>query len=149
RRRGPCLAEVAVARRHERRRPRLFRRRRLRHLQGCELGSPVAFVAVTQARYAAGSRRLTAVSPGRSAALEWRWAGLPDGRPVLHTHPLDSNMRMSLRLLPSVSAFMLSLAAVPGAAQPLGEPSGTGPYPAVAEARPELPGHTVYRPVEW
>ena len=56
-------------------------------------------------------------------------------------------MRSSLRF--RLSAFALSLAAAPLAAQPVGEPSGSGPYPAVAEARAELPGHTVYRPVEW
>jgi hypothetical protein len=32
-------------------------------------------------------------------------------------------------------------------AQQVGTPSGTGPYPAIAESRPELPRHTVYRPV--
>jgi putative CocE/NonD family hydrolase len=32
-------------------------------------------------------------------------------------------------------------------AELLGEPSGTGPMPATAESRPDLPGHTVYRPV--
>jgi hypothetical protein len=31
----------------------------------------------------------------------------------------------------------------------LGDPSGTGPTPAVAESRPELPGHTLYRPTRW
>jgi predicted dienelactone hydrolase len=56
-------------------------------------------------------------------------------------------MRSSLRFC--LSAFVLSLAAAPIAAQPVGEPSGTGPNPAVAEARPDLPGHTIYRPVEW
>jgi hypothetical protein len=34
------------------------------------------------------------------------------------------------------------------AAQQSGAPSGSGPYPAIAESRPELPRHTVYRPVE-
>jgi hypothetical protein len=37
----------------------------------------------------------------------------------------------------------------PLSAQQVGAPSGTGPYPAVAESREELPHHTVYRPVEW
>lgn len=41
-----------------------------------------------------------------------------------------------------------SLVGAAGAAV-LGEPSGTGPWPAVAESRPELPGHTVYRPEQW
>jgi dienelactone hydrolase len=34
-------------------------------------------------------------------------------------------------------------------AERLGEPSGTGPFPATAESRPELPGHVVYRPTLW
>ena len=33
-------------------------------------------------------------------------------------------------------------------AQVLGTPSGTGTWPAVAEARPELPQHTLYRPAQ-
>jgi hypothetical protein len=33
-------------------------------------------------------------------------------------------------------------------AQQVGAPSGSGPYPAIAESRAELPRHTVYRPVE-
>jgi hypothetical protein len=41
-----------------------------------------------------------------------------------------------------------SLAGAAGAAV-IGEPSGTGPFPAVAESRLELPGHTVYRPERW
>ncbi|MEO6187034.1 MAG: CocE/NonD family hydrolase [Steroidobacteraceae bacterium] len=34
-------------------------------------------------------------------------------------------------------------------AVPLGEASGTGASPAIAESRAELPGHTVYHPVRW
>lgn len=34
-------------------------------------------------------------------------------------------------------------------AQQVGEKSGTGPHPAIAESRGELPHHTVYRPAEW
>lgn len=30
-----------------------------------------------------------------------------------------------------------------------GEPAGTGPFPAVAETRDDLPGHTIYRPAKW
>ena len=30
----------------------------------------------------------------------------------------------------------------------LGSPSGTGPWPAVAESLPDLPGHTVYHPAK-
>jgi hypothetical protein len=31
----------------------------------------------------------------------------------------------------------------------IGDPSGSGPWPAVAESRAELPLHTVYRPQRW
>lgn len=41
------------------------------------------------------------------------------------------------------------MSASTAAAATLGEPSGTGPWPAVAESRAELPGHTVYHPVRW
>ena len=46
----------------------------------------------------------------------------------------------------------MSLACVslaPVSAQQVGAPSGTGPHPAIAESRAELPRHTVYRPLEW
>jgi hypothetical protein len=33
-------------------------------------------------------------------------------------------------------------------AQQAGAPSGSGPYPAIAESRAELPRHTVYRPLQ-
>jgi putative CocE/NonD family hydrolase len=49
-------------------------------------------------------------------------------------------------LLPAVLSSWL---AGPVKAELLGEPSGTGPLPATAESRPELAGHTVYRPVRW
>jgi putative CocE/NonD family hydrolase len=35
-----------------------------------------------------------------------------------------------------------------GFAQVLGAPAGTGPWPAVAERRPDLPTHTVYHPAQ-
>jgi hypothetical protein len=46
-------------------------------------------------------------------------------------------------------AVLASMATSPIAAELIGEPSGTGPFPASAESRAELPGHTVYRPVSW
>jgi len=46
-------------------------------------------------------------------------------------------------------AGLASAAATPLAAELIGEPSGTGPFPATAESRAELPGHIVYRPVSW
>jgi putative CocE/NonD family hydrolase len=44
---------------------------------------------------------------------------------------------------------LVAMLADPALAELIGEPSGTGPFPATAERRAELPGHTVYRPVEW
>lgn|GEM_PF-255772 len=49
----------------------------------------------------------------------------------------------------SALAALLATLAVPAFAELIGEPSGSGPFPATAEHREELPGHTVYRPVEW
>ncbi len=52
---------------------------------------------------------------------------------------------------PKLSALAMTLACIglaPVFAQQVGTPSGTGPYPAIAESRAELPRHTVYRPVE-
>lgn len=58
-----------------------------------------------------------------------------------------------MRCMPHSGALLLAIfgagMAAPVAAQQLGEPSGTGPFRAIAEARTELPGHTVYRPVRW
>lgn len=48
-----------------------------------------------------------------------------------------------------LSVLLGVIPAVPAVAEFIGEPSGTGPFPATAEARSELPGHTVYRPVDW
>lgn len=52
-----------------------------------------------------------------------------------------------------VTALVLSLAlsAAPlvASAQVIGEPAGTGGMPAVAEARGDAPGYTVYRPAQW
>lgn len=40
----------------------------------------------------------------------------------------------------------LALMALPAAARPIGAPGGSGPYPAIAEALDDAPGHTLYRP---
>jgi uncharacterized protein len=53
---------------------------------------------------------------------------------------------------PVMSALAVGLAcliAVRAPAEQVGDPSGTGPFPAVAESRSDLPGHTVYRPLAW
>jgi hypothetical protein len=48
-----------------------------------------------------------------------------------------------------LTALVLSSFAPLAHAQFVGERSGNGPFPAIAESRKELPGHTVFRPVEW
>jgi hypothetical protein len=59
-------------------------------------------------------------------------------------------MRQSTTLLSAlVVTCVACFAPAPVSAQQVGTPSGTGPYPAIAETRPELPRHTVYRPLEW
>ena len=58
-------------------------------------------------------------------------------------------MHHSNRLRSWLAAGMLSAAAAPLSAETIGEPSGSGPFPAIAESRVELPGFTVYRPVAW
>lgn len=45
-------------------------------------------------------------------------------------------------------ASALVLSSLPLQAAVLGEPSGTGPWPAVAERRDDLPTHTIYRPAK-
>src|SRR5690606_2759449 len=58
--------------------------------------------------------------------------------------------RLSSRLSTRASSALLVAALAPAAlAELIGEPSGSGPFPATAESRAELPGHTVYRPVDW
>jgi predicted acyl esterase len=54
-------------------------------------------------------------------------------------------------LLRALGAMLLLAGAVGAnkAAVPPGQASGTGPWPAIAESRPELPDHTVYRPLRW
>jgi hypothetical protein len=56
-------------------------------------------------------------------------------------------MRQSTPLLPALATSLACITLASVSAQQVGAPSGTGSYPAVAEARAELPHHTVYRPV--
>ena len=58
-------------------------------------------------------------------------------------------MRPSTTLLSGLAACLACIDIAAVSAQQVGAPSGTGPYPAIAESRAELPHHTVYRPVEW
>ncbi len=53
------------------------------------------------------------------------------------------------RLKSALPALLATIWTIPALAEFVGEPSGTGPFPATAETRHELPGHTVYRPVDW
>src|SRR5690606_30299309 len=58
--------------------------------------------------------------------------------------------RLSSRLSARVSSARLVAALAPSVlAELIGQPCGSGPCPATAESRAELPGHTVYRPVDW
>jgi hypothetical protein len=52
-------------------------------------------------------------------------------------------------LLVGLTALFFSSFATQAHAQFVGEPSGGGPFAAIAESRTELPGHTVFRPVQW
>jgi hypothetical protein len=58
-------------------------------------------------------------------------------------------MRQSTTRLAALATCLAFIGLATVSAQQVGAPSGTGPYPAIAESRPELPSHTVYRPVEW
>jgi hypothetical protein len=58
-------------------------------------------------------------------------------------------MRQSATQLSGLALWLACIGIAPLSAQQVGAPSGTGPYPAIAEARADLPGHTVYRPLEW
>ncbi|WP_298287705.1 hypothetical protein [Novosphingobium sp.] len=51
----------------------------------------------------------------------------------------------------SVLALSVALSAAPlvASAQVIGDPAGTGGLPAVAEARADAPGYTIYRPATW
>jgi predicted acyl esterase len=55
--------------------------------------------------------------------------------------------KVSVQVAQSVALCLCLTNAVK--AEWLGEPSGTGPFQATAESRPELPGHVVYRPISW
>jgi hypothetical protein len=55
------------------------------------------------------------------------------------------------RFRTGLAVLVMGLACIglaPLGAEQVGAPSGSGPYPAVAESRTELPNHTVYRPVD-
>lgn len=58
-------------------------------------------------------------------------------------------MHQSCRLLSTLTMCLACITLAPVFAQQVGGPSGTGPHPAIAESRAELPRHTVYRPLEW
>jgi hypothetical protein len=55
----------------------------------------------------------------------------------------------SRTLLTALATSLACISLAPVSAQQVGASSGSGPYPAIAESRAELPRHTVYRPVEW
>lgn len=57
-------------------------------------------------------------------------------------------MRHSTPLLAALATSLACITFVPVLAQQVGAPSGSGPYPAIAESRAELPRHTVYRPLQ-
>ena len=57
-------------------------------------------------------------------------------------------MHQSTRRLSVLTMCLACVALARVSAQQVGAPSGTGPYPAIAESRAELPRHTVYRPAE-
>src|SRR5688572_20946101 len=61
----------------------------------------------------------------------------------------EVTMQQSTRLLSALTMCLACIGLAAVSAQQVGAPSGTGPYPAIAESRAELPRHTVYRPVEW
>ena len=58
-------------------------------------------------------------------------------------------MHSSRTLLTALATSLACISLAPVSAQQVGASSGSGPYPAIAESRAELPRHTVYRPVEW
>ena len=58
-------------------------------------------------------------------------------------------MLSSRTLLTALATSLACISLAPVSAQQVGASSGSGPYPAIAESRAELPRHTVYRPVEW
>jgi uncharacterized protein len=58
-------------------------------------------------------------------------------------------MHHSDKSLPALTMWLACITLAPVFAQQVGAPSGSGPHPAIAESRAELPRHTVYRPLEW
>ena len=58
-------------------------------------------------------------------------------------------MHQTYKLLSALTMCLACITLAPLFAQQVGAPSGTGPHPAIAESRAELPRHTVYRPLEW
>ena len=68
------------------------------------------------------------------------------------TTPLSGTPRagtpLSGTLLPALAMGLACIGLATVSAQQAGAPSGSGPYPAIAESRAELPRHTVYRPLE-
>ena len=58
-------------------------------------------------------------------------------------------MGQSMTQLSALAMCLACIGLAPLSAQQVGTPSGSGPYPAIAESRAELPHHTVYRPVDW
>jgi hypothetical protein len=57
-------------------------------------------------------------------------------------------LRLMALLLPGLPALLLGIQPMQRGAGFVGEPSGTGPFPAVAEYRSDLPDHTIYRPTD-
>ena len=60
----------------------------------------------------------------------------------------ESTTPLSAKLLSALAMCLACVGLATVSAQQAGAPSGSGPYPAIAESRAELPRHTFYRPVE-
>jgi hypothetical protein len=58
----------------------------------------------------------------------------------------EVTLHSSQTLLAALATCLAYISLAPVSAQQVGTPSGSGPYPAIAESRAELPRHTVYRP---
>jgi putative CocE/NonD family hydrolase len=58
-------------------------------------------------------------------------------------------MRQFKLVLSALTGSLACLTAVQVLPEQVGDPSGTGPFPAIAESRADLPGHTVYHPLSW
>jgi hypothetical protein len=61
----------------------------------------------------------------------------------------EGNVAKVQTLMAVGPALLVGSMAQLAAAAAVGPVSGTGPWPAVAESRAELPAHTVYRPQRW